>query len=133
MTADGSGPPWQLSRRLSRRSRYRQAPRTRIAVEFQALTAAAPTDLRLRRLIRRAAIERGLKAVEMVSGAGHDCAHLSGLGPIAMIFVPSIGGVSHQPSESTEPADLVAGASVLLDTVVAADRYPEKPRRHDGD
>ena len=107
--------------------------RTRIAVEFQALTAAAPTDLRLRDLIRRAAAERGLKAMEMVSGAGHDCAHLIGLGPIAMIFVPSVGGVSHHPSESTDPADLRAGASVLLDTLVAVDGDPDEPGRPDGD
>jgi len=107
--------------------------RTRIEVELQSLTAAAPTDLRLRGMIGRAAAARGLTAVEMVSGAGHDCAHLSRLGPIAMIFVPSIGGVSHHPSESTDPADLIAGASVLLDTLMAADRYPEEPRRHDSD
>jgi hydantoinase/carbamoylase family amidase len=107
--------------------------RTTIAVALQALTPAVPTDLRLRGLIGRAAAKRGLRAVEIVSGAGHDCANLSELGPIAMIFVPSVGGVSHHPSESTEAADLIAGASVLLDTLVAADRYPEKPRRHDGD
>jgi allantoate deiminase len=100
--------------------------RTTIAVEFQAVTAAAPTDLRLRGLIMGAAAQRGLKVMEMVSGAGHDCAHLSGLGPIAMIFVPSVGGVSHHRSEATDPIDLVAGASVLLDALVAADRDPQE-------
>jgi hydantoinase/carbamoylase family amidase len=103
--------------------------RTRIAVEFQPLTAAAPTDPKLRELIGRAAAGRGLQTMDMVSGAGHDCAHLSGLGPIAMIFVPSIAGVSHHPSESTDPTDLIAGATVLLDTVVAADRDLETPKK----
>jgi hydantoinase/carbamoylase family amidase len=107
--------------------------RTTIAVEFQALTGAAPTDLRLRGIIGRAAAGRGLRAVEMVSGAGHDCANLRDLGPIAMIFVPSTGGVSHHPSESTDPADLLAGASVLLDTLVAVDADPDEPGSPDGD
>ena len=39
------------------------------------------------------------------------------LAPAAMIFVPSVGGVSHNPAEFTSPADLVAGADVLLDVV----------------
>lgn len=95
---------------------------TSLTVKVQPPVAAISTDAGLRKLISRVAADRGLKSMEMVSGAGHDCAHLAGLGPIAMIFVPSIGGVSHHPSESTDQADLVAGGSVLLDTVLAADR-----------
>jgi N-carbamoyl-L-amino-acid hydrolase len=38
-----------------------------------------------------------------------------------MIFVPSIGGISHSPKEFTKPADCVNGANVLLGTVLAAD------------
>jgi N-carbamoyl-L-amino-acid hydrolase len=36
-----------------------------------------------------------------------------------MIFVPSIGGLSHNPAERTDPADLAAGANVLLHTLLA--------------
>lgn len=98
---------------------------TTIALEVEPPTPPASTDPRLREIIRRSAAGRGLESMEMVSGAGHDCANLGDLGPIAMIFVPSVDGVSHHPSERTEPADLVAGASVLLDTLVAADLHVE--------
>ena len=43
---------------------------------------------------------------------------LSRICPTAMIFVPSVGGISHNPAEHTEPDDLVAGASVLLQTLL---------------
>lgn len=96
--------------------------RTSITVDAQPPTAPAPTDAGLRTLIARAAAARGLPSTEMTSGAGHDCANLARLGPIAMIFVPSIAGVSHHPGEATDPAHLVAGAEVLLDTLLALDR-----------
>lgn len=48
------------------------------------------------------------------SGAGHDAQMLARVCPAGMIFVPSIDGISHNPRERTEPADLEAGANVLL-------------------
>jgi N-carbamoyl-L-amino-acid hydrolase len=54
----------------------------------------------------------------MTSGAGHDAQMIARIAPAAMIFVPSVGGISHSPNEHTEAADLVAGANVLLDVVV---------------
>jgi N-carbamoyl-L-amino-acid hydrolase len=43
------------------------------------------------------------------------------LGPMGMIFVPSVGGISHAPSEFTRPQDVVNGANVLLRTLLALD------------
>ncbi len=65
------------------------------------------------------AIERSAEAVgcscrRMASGAGHDAQMMARLCPTAMIFVPSIGGISHNPKEHTEPADVIAGANVLF-------------------
>lgn len=54
----------------------------------------------------------------MSSGAGHDAQMLARICPTAMIFVPSVGGISHNPAEHTEPADLVAGTRVLLATLL---------------
>lgn len=54
----------------------------------------------------------------MTSGAGHDAQMLARACPTAMVFVPSAGGVSHNPAEHTEPADLEAGANVLLHTLL---------------
>ena len=53
----------------------------------------------------------------MASGAGHDAQMLARMGPAAMVFVPSVGGLSHNPREHTPAAQLVAGANVLLDVV----------------
>jgi N-carbamoyl-L-amino-acid hydrolase len=58
----------------------------------------------------------------MPSGAGHDAQAIAQLGPMGMIFVPSVGGISHSPKEFSRPKDIVNGANVLLRTVLAADR-----------
>jgi N-carbamoyl-L-amino-acid hydrolase len=50
----------------------------------------------------------------MPSGAGHDAQMLARVCPSAMVFVPSVGGLSHNPAELTHPDDLAAGADVLL-------------------
>lgn len=56
------------------------------------------------------------------SGAGHDVQNLAGRVPVGMLFVPSRGGVSHNPAEDTDPEHLVTGAQALLDTLVELDR-----------
>jgi beta-ureidopropionase / N-carbamoyl-L-amino-acid hydrolase len=60
----------------------------------------------------------GYSCRPMTSGAGHDAQMLARLCPSAMIFVPSVNGISHNPAEHTAPADLLAGARVLLHTVL---------------
>ena len=54
----------------------------------------------------------------MTSGAGHDAQMMARLCPTAMIFVPSVAGVSHNPAEHTHSDDLNAGANVLLHTLL---------------
>ena len=54
----------------------------------------------------------------MPSGAGHDAQVMSRVCQAGMIFVPSIGGLSHSPKESTNWDDCVNGANVLLQTVL---------------
>ncbi len=56
----------------------------------------------------------GLSTRRIISGAGHDAQMMARLCPSAMIFVPSVGGLSHNPAEFTGDADVVAGADVLL-------------------
>jgi N-carbamoyl-L-amino-acid hydrolase len=60
----------------------------------------------------------GLSCRRMTSGAGHDAQMMARLCPTAMIFVPSLGGVSHNPAEHTHSDDLNAGANVLLHTLL---------------
>lgn len=70
-------------------------------------------------LIERAARKHGLACRRMTSGAGHDAQMIARIAPAAMIFVPSIGGISHNPKEFTSGDDLVAGATILLDVVMS--------------
>ena len=53
----------------------------------------------------------------MPSGAGHDAQYLAQVMPSAMLFVPSIGGISHHWSENTDDADIVLGCQVLASAV----------------
>ena len=96
---------------------------TRIAFDEVDLSLVpAPTDERLRRHVEDAAASLGLSHRRMPSGAGHDAQDIAHLAPIAMIFVPSKGGISHAPREYTAPQDIANGANVLLHTLLAIDR-----------
>jgi N-carbamoyl-L-amino-acid hydrolase len=72
--------------------------------------------------IEAAAKALGLAYVHMPSGAGHDAQLLAKLGPMGMIFVPSIAGISHSPKELSTWGDCANGANVLLATLLAVDR-----------
>lgn len=67
--------------------------------------------------IEQAAERRQLSVRRMTSGAGHDAQMIARICPAAMIFVPSRGGISHNPREHTDPDQLIAGANVFLDVV----------------
>ncbi|TFF39891.1 Zn-dependent hydrolase [Pseudomonas sp. RIT623] len=82
-------------------------------VRFQPVTFdAALTDA-----IAASAIRLGLSHRRMTSGAGHDAQMIARIAPAAMIFVPSRAGISHNPREHTDDAQLLDGARVLLDVV----------------
>ena len=81
----------------------------------------APTDARIRSLISEAARDLSLTTRLMPSGAGHDAQDMARLGPVGMIFVPSVGGISHSPREFSKPDDIANGANVLLHTLLKLD------------
>jgi len=56
------------------------------------------------------------RSIRMPSGAGHDAQILATLMPAGMLFVPSIGGISHHWNENTEDADIVTGAQVFVES-----------------
>jgi len=76
-------------------------------------------DAGITELITAAARGRGETPVLMPSGAGHDAMVLGSRLPIGMLFVPSIGGRSHDVAEDTAEADILIGADVLADAVEA--------------
>ncbi len=90
-----------------------------VAIRSEQLVRFNPVtfDDTIVRLIERVAGEAGFESKRMTSGAGHDAQMMTRLCPTAMIFVPSIGGISHNPGEKTREGDLIAGARVLLEVV----------------
>jgi N-carbamoyl-L-amino-acid hydrolase len=88
------------------------------------LTNSIPalTDERVRGIIAESARELGLSFKLMPSGAGHDAQDMARITPTGMIFVPSVGGISHSPKEFTKPQDMANGANVLLQTILKIDQ-----------
>jgi N-carbamoyl-L-amino-acid hydrolase len=98
-----------------------RATGTSFSFERFYVSEAAPTAPRIRDLIDATAQALGLSTQRMPSGAGHDAQSMAHLGPVGMIFVPSVEGISHAPEEYTEPDDVTNGANVLLGTLLALD------------
>jgi N-carbamoyl-L-amino-acid hydrolase len=63
-----------------------------------------------------------LRSSTLPSGAGHDTVQMARVGPVGMLFVPSVDGRSHCPEELTLPAHLEAGTAALLATLLVLDR-----------
>ncbi len=86
------------------------------------ITHPAPTDPGFRTLISKTAAALGFSTRVMPSGAGHDAQEIANLGPVGMIFIPSVGGISHSPKEFSQPQDIENGANVLLQTLLELDK-----------
>ena len=98
---------------------------TEISMLRVARIAPALADRGIQKQIEAAAASLGLATMHLPSGAGHDAQDLAKLGPMAMIFVPSVGGISHSPKELSRWVDCANGADVLLRTVLSIDRAPK--------
>ena len=70
--------------------------------------------------VRDAATALGYRQREMISGAGHDACYLSRVAPTAMIFIPCVDGVSHNPAEAITAEWASAGADVLLNALLGS-------------
>ena len=76
-------------------------------------------DDRVINCVEKIAKDQGNSVQRMPSGAGHDAQMLARVCPSGMIFVPSVKGISHNPAEFTETDDLIAGANILLHTMLS--------------
>jgi len=96
---------------------------TKTTFAFKRLTDSRPAiaDPEVMRWIESSATALGLSSQRMPSGAGHDAQEIAHIAPMAMIFIPSVGGISHSPKEFSRAADIANGADVLLNAVMAAD------------
>jgi N-carbamoyl-L-amino-acid hydrolase len=91
----------------------------RCTVTVERIRAGAPAmmDDKFQQAIEAASLVfAGGRSVRMPSGAGHDAQILATIMPAGMLFVPSIGGISHHWSENTADADIVTGAEVFVET-----------------
>jgi len=87
---------------------------TRSLARFEPVTFDPPTV----DLVEATAHHLGYSTRRLPSGAGHDAQMLARICPAAMIFTPSVDGLSHNIAEHTKPADVTAGADVLLRTLL---------------
>ena len=95
---------------------------TEIILEKVEHDPPAVADPEMQAKIEGAAADLGLKTMRLPSGAGHDAQMMAKIGPIGMIFVPSVDGISHSPKEFTRWQDCANGANVLLQTILLVDR-----------
>jgi N-carbamoyl-L-amino-acid hydrolase len=97
-----------------------EAERFGLGLEVQKLDRVAPAGMSpaFQAAIQEAAALLGLDALPLASFAGHDAQALAPACPVGMVFVPSLGGISHAPAEFTPLADCVNGADVLLQAVL---------------
>jgi N-carbamoyl-L-amino-acid hydrolase len=87
-----------------------------VAVERIRIGAPAMMDTSFQQAIEAASEEfAGGRSIRMPSAAGHDAQILSTIMPSGMLFVPSIGGISHHWTENTADGDIVTGAEVFVD------------------
>ena len=92
-----------------------------VTVESRSLARFEPVEFdgRVVEQIEQLAEQTGLSTKRMPSGAGHDAQMMARICPTGMIFVPSLDGISHNPAEHTDEKDLIAGAQLLSDTMLA--------------
>jgi hydantoinase/carbamoylase family amidase len=93
-----------------------------ISVNRGPLTPAVPSDRTLVSALEEVAHRHASRVMQLPSGASHDAQIMANLAPVAMLFVPSHDGLSHNANEYTAPADLLAGAAALVDAVQTLDQ-----------
>jgi N-carbamoyl-L-amino-acid hydrolase len=112
----------RLGERIQERAaRIAQETLTTIEMKVSSHHEGAAADADIQKIIERAADSLGLRHTRLPSGAGHDAQMMARLGPMGMIFVPSVDGISHSPRELTHWPDCANGANVLMHTILALD------------
>lgn len=105
------------------RKRARQIARERgVKAEILTIRDEEPVPMHpgVITLIRDLCEEHGVPFEVMPSGAGHDAMQMARIAPTGMIFIPSINGVSHNPTEWTDPEDICLGTQLLVEAILKA-------------
>ena len=111
-------------------SRVRATTGQPVSMEAEAISRIPPTAMsrHLGAIIADAAASLGEEVMRIPSGAGHDAMFVARVIPSAMLFVPSIGGRSHDITENTSDADIVLGCRVLAEAVSRVRADPASDR-----
>lgn len=91
----------------------------RVSVSPHWVSPATPFDVQCVAAVQQAVDGLGYPQQSIVSGAGHDAILLARYCPTAMVFIPCVGGLSHNEAEDVLPQDVRQGADVLLNAVLA--------------
>jgi N-carbamoyl-L-amino-acid hydrolase len=92
-----------------------------VEVKFTSRHEGARATAAVQEAIERAAAALSLRTMRLPSGAGHDAQAIATLGPMGMIFVPSVDGISHSPRELSRWNEIAQGADVLMATILELD------------
>lgn len=95
---------------------------TKVSMEKIYDTAPVPTTTGFQNIIDESAKDLNLKTFMLPSGAGHDAQEMAKIGPMGMIFIPSVKGISHSPEEFTHPEEIKNGTNVLLYSLIKYDQ-----------
>ncbi|BCT34509.1 Zn-dependent hydrolase [Pseudomonas protegens] len=106
----------QVEERLERIARQRGL---KVRIDRRWLSPATPFDAECVAAVQQAVDGLGYPHQSIVSGAGHDAILLARYCPTAMVFIPCVGGLSHNEAEDVLPEDVCQGADVLLNAVLA--------------
>lgn len=106
----------QVEERLERIARERGL---KVRIDRHWLSPATPFDAECVAAVQQAVDGLGYPQQSIVSGAGHDAILLARYCPTAMVFIPCVGGLSHNEAEDVLPEDVSQGADVLLNAVLA--------------
>jgi N-carbamoyl-L-amino-acid hydrolase len=110
---------WQRILERFRQTDQEEGVETRCTREDHVVPAHA--DPSMQAAVREAAESLGLPTLDLPSAAVHDAQQIARIAPMAMIFVPSRGGVSHSPKEHTSWEEVANGAEVLYRTILFLD------------
>ena len=91
----------------------------KVSISRHWVSPATPFDAECVAAVQQAVDGLGYPQQSIVSGAGHDAILLARYCPTAMVFIPCVGGLSHNEAEDVLPEDVRQGADVLLNAVLA--------------
>ncbi|MEX0962734.1 MAG: Zn-dependent hydrolase [Pseudohongiellaceae bacterium] len=96
------------------------ARRHRLMFEYEQMSWLEPKPCSpdMIELLERHSKQKGYKTLLMPSGAGHDCQFFTDITPTGLLFIPSVGGVSHAPDEWSHWHDVEKGCNVLLNATL---------------